>query len=95
MFTPLSHLEIEQIVEVVLKNVNDNLLAKGMSMVWDGETITQLSKLGYNTMYGARELKRIVQENIEDILANLIIDASLKSGKEVVFSGLKVVEIRD
>ncbi len=93
MFKPLNKIEIQAIVEFMLKKIKEQLTYQGIDFVWDEKTLTQLADIGYNPVYGARELKRVIQEEIEDKLANLIVDGKLASGKEVFFSGLGVANI--
>jgi ATP-dependent Clp protease ATP-binding subunit ClpA len=78
---------------MMLKSISDNLLSKGIKIEWNEKTKVELGKLGYNPIYGARELRRVIQEKIEDVLANLIIDKKIKSGNDVLFDGLTVNEI--
>lgn len=94
MFKPLNQIEIQQIADILLKKLDKSLEERGMSIAWDQKTLEMLALQGYNPVYGARELRRLVQDVIEDQLANLIITKKLVSGKEVVFSGLNVVEIK-
>lgn len=93
MFRPLSRIEIEQIVLLMLKKIDDNLMQKGIGISWNEATLVELASLGYSEMFGARELKRIVQENIENKLADLIIQGKLRSGTEAVFNGLSVQQV--
>lgn len=93
MFRPLSKIEIEQIVMLMLKKIDDNLMQKGIGISWNEATLVELANLGYSEMFGARELKRIVQENIENKLADLIIQGKLRSGTEAVFNGLTVQQV--
>ncbi len=88
MFKPLNKSEVEQICEIMLNDIDKRLNDKGMDLKWNQETLNELTKLGYNIVYGARELRRIVQDTIEDKLADLIISRELVSGKGVEFDGL-------
>jgi ATP-dependent Clp protease ATP-binding subunit ClpC len=94
MFRPLNLIEIQSIVKIVLEKIRENLSYKGMLISWNNLTLQKLAELGYNPVYGARELKRIVQENVEDKLASLIIDGRLKSGGDVVFDGLEIDRVK-
>ncbi|MFS8130712.1 MAG: AAA family ATPase, partial [Candidatus Dojkabacteria bacterium] len=94
MFKSLNKEEIKNVVDITLKALNVNMETKGISIYWDEKTLDELSELSYNPAYGARELKRIVQDNIEDILANSIIQGRLKSGNDIYFTGLEVKEIK-
>lgn len=93
MFRPLNKVEIEQIVQLMLKKIDDSLMQKGIGISWDNATLTELAELGYSEMFGARELKRIVQENIENKLADYIIQGKLRSGTEAVFNGLSIKQV--
>ena len=42
-------------------------------MYWDDKTISYLVKKGYSTKFGARNLRRLIQREIEDVLAEMII----------------------
>lgn len=90
MFKPLSKLEIQTIVSFNLQKIKDNLLTKGIEISWNEDTLIRLAELGYNPIYGARELRRVVQENIENRLADAIISGQAKSGSEIMFEGLNL-----
>jgi ATP-dependent Clp protease ATP-binding subunit ClpA len=94
MFKHLSLVEITKIVEKFLAEVNYKLSEKGMSIKWDEKTLEELARLGYSPLWGARELRRVVQEKIEDILANEIINGTINDGNEVYLSGLKIIEVK-
>ncbi len=93
MFKPLTKIEIQEIVRLTLEKINENLLTRGISISWNDKTLTDLAEMGYNPVYGARELRRVVQEQIEDKLADLIISGTLKSGSEAVLDGLNVNQV--
>jgi ATP-dependent Clp protease ATP-binding subunit ClpB len=50
-------------------------------------------QFGYNKIFGARELRRVIQDNIEDELAKYIIEGTVKSGSVVEFDGMRIVKI--
>lgn len=93
MFKPLAKIEILQIADILLNKVKEKLEEKNMSLSWDKSTLELLSVEGYNPVFGARELRRVIQERIEDKVADLIVAGQVKSGNEVRFGGLEVVQI--
>ncbi len=95
MFKSLSQNEVKKIVSLMLNQLNDKLGEQGISISWNKDTEKEISQIGYSEIYGARELRRVIQEQIEDQLADLIITGDLKSGKTAVFEGVKVVKIND
>ena len=96
MFSSLNKIEIEQIADIQMNELYDRLFKeKNIRIKWDKNTLTMLSELGYNAIYGARELRRTIQDTIENELANEIISGNLKSGQTAIFKNLKVYEILD
>ncbi|MDQ7021314.1 MAG: AAA family ATPase [Candidatus Dojkabacteria bacterium] len=94
MFKPLSKIEVSQIAHLMLKGVNKRLEEKGIVIKWDMRTLGVLAEEGYNSVYGARELRRTIQDEIEDKIAQLIISNKVTSGSEIFFSGTEVVQIQ-
>lgn len=94
MFKHLSLLEITKIVEKFLAEVNTKLSEKGIVIHWNDKTLEELAKIGYSPLWGARELRRVVQERIEDILANEIILGNVKDGDDVFLNGLSIQEVK-
>ncbi len=91
MFKSLTLIEIEKIVEIMLSEFREKLLSKGIELEWDQDTLLGLAKLGYNPVFGARELKRVIQENIEDQVAQAITEGKILTGGDVKFEGLSLV----
>lgn len=93
MFRPLSPIDIEQIANLMLLKLRKRLLTKGMDIKWNKNTLLRLTEKGYSRVYGARELRRVIQDTIEDVVATAIIENRLTSGKTVVFDGLDIINI--
>ncbi|BCX13772.1 MAG: hypothetical protein KatS3mg085_304 [Candidatus Dojkabacteria bacterium] len=93
MFRPLNFVDIEQIANLILMKLRDRLLAQGIDLKWDKNTLFKLAEKGYSRVYGARELRRVIQETIEDDIATAIIEKKLKSGNTAVLSGLDIIYI--
>jgi ATP-dependent Clp protease ATP-binding subunit ClpC len=91
MFKSLTLIEIEKIVEIMLDSFREKLLNKGISLVWDDKTLEELAKLGYNPVFGARELRRVIQESIEDQVAQAITEGRVLAGADISFRGLNLV----
>ncbi len=83
IFQPLSESEIAQIVELQLHNLQQELAEKGITLKIDQEVITHLAKIGFDPVFGARPLKRQIQNLLLDQLANLIIEEKLSENKTV------------
>ena len=63
------------IADIMLKELKDSLNARGLSLTWD-ETVRQyLVKKAYSVTYGARNLRRTIQRDLEDPISERIIDS--------------------
>lgn len=64
MFLPLTKPEIQQIVELQMKHVASMLKAQGYRLRWTPAAIERLADLGYDPEFGARPVKRAIQQNV-------------------------------
>jgi ATP-dependent Clp protease ATP-binding subunit ClpB len=91
MFDILSPEAIEGIVTIEVAKVKERLLQKEITLEVLPEALTYLSKEGYNPQYGARPLRRLIQNKILTPVASLIVrDGVMKGGSITV--GLKGTE---
>jgi len=84
VFRTLSVDEIRQIVDLMLQRVRDQLKAQGMSLEVTQEAKDHLIKLGYDPSYGARPLRRVIQNLIEDVLAEHLLLGRYETGTTIV-----------
>jgi len=74
IFQPLDQNQIADIVELQIKEVEQRLLDKGIRLQLSAAAKEQLAKQGFDPIFGARPLKRIIEHEILDEVANLIIE---------------------
>jgi len=84
VFRSLTIDEIRQIVDLLLKRVRDQLRTQEMTLVVTQEAKDHLIKLGYDSDYGARPLRRVIQNMIEDPLAEALLVGRFQAGQTVV-----------
>jgi len=94
MFKPLLRIEIERIAALLMEKEKVSLSEKGINLVFEKKLLEELAELGYNPLYGARELRRVIQDNVEDKIASMIIKKEVKSGGELVLHSLKNFEVK-
>lgn len=82
IFEMLSSEEIRQIVELMINEVNSNILHKGFYITVSKEAQSLLGEKGFDPKYGARPLRRLVQREIEDEVAQLILEKNLVDATE-------------
>ena len=83
VFNTLNQKDCSQIVELELRKIGDRLIDRGVKVAWNKDLIEYIAREGFSSKYGARNLKRKVQEIVEDKLADLIIDGELKPGSHI------------
>ena len=86
-FHPLTKEEIKKVVELQMKRVQKMLEQQGFSLHWTQETIDDLADLGYDPDFGARPVKRAIQDYVLNDLSRKILEG--KIGKEITLGKIK------
>ncbi|MCL1806081.1 MAG: ATP-dependent Clp protease ATP-binding subunit [Oscillospiraceae bacterium] len=73
-FNPLGKEEFRSIAALMLRELADNLLERGLHFTWDEDALAALSDKSFSQKYGARNLRRSIQKDIEDAIASLVIN---------------------
>jgi ATP-dependent Clp protease ATP-binding subunit ClpC len=84
VFRSLTVDEIRQIVDLMLARVRDRLKAQGMVLEVTQAAKDHIIKIGYDVAYGARPLRRVIQNMIEDVLAEQLLLGKLVQGTTIV-----------
>jgi ATP-dependent Clp protease ATP-binding subunit ClpC len=84
VFRPLTVEEIREIVDLMLARVRDQLRAQQISLEVTQDAKDHIIKLGYDVAYGARPLRRVIQNTIEDPLAEHLLLGRYQPGDTVV-----------
>lgn len=83
LFKPLTKDNLLMIAELLLQSLKKNLKEKGIDLLLTASLKEKVVELGYSPVFGAREMKRTIQENIENALAPAIISGKLVRGNTV------------
>ena len=97
IFEPLSAETIKDIVQIQLDLVRRRLLLKGIKLEISNEVFDYLAREGYNPEYGARPLKRLIQNKILNKVAEFIIARRVENGgivKVAVKDGIPTIELK-
>jgi ATP-dependent Clp protease ATP-binding subunit ClpB len=84
VFHRLTREEIEQIVEIQLRSLQKTVHDRGISLTWTPAAKRYLAGKGYDPTFGARPLKRLVQKEVSDRLAQQILAGQLLAGDAAV-----------
>ena len=83
VFKRLSEDNIKEIASLMLKSLKERLKANEIDAEFSDEAIEKIAKEGFDAVYGARPLRRAIQNKIEDMLAEKIIDGAIKNGDSI------------
>jgi ATP-dependent Clp protease ATP-binding subunit ClpA len=84
IFQPLKLEELRKICDIMIKEVNLRIKAKQISLSVDENVKVKLSRDGYNPLYGARPLRRLITKYIEDLISEDILRHPVsKKGREL------------
>ncbi len=93
IFDPLSTEEIRQIVDLMLRPVAERLMEHGVTMSLSERAKDWLGNEGFDSEFGARPLRRVVQRSVENVLSKKILSGELGRGDEILIdageSGLR------
>jgi len=84
VFHKLTKQHIEQIIEILLRDIRARLSEREINLVLSPEAKEFLVNVGYDSVYGARPLKRAIQRYIEDPLAEELLRGDIESESEVL-----------
>ena len=85
-FNQLTEENFRAIAALMLDEVRDVLAARSIALSWDESLLDYLVKEAYSVTYGARNLRRLIQKQVEDVLAQRIIDRHGEGTSEIVLS---------
>ena len=84
VFHSLTQEHMQQIVDQMLAEVASNLIEKGVDMEVTQEAKDWLTEKGFDPKFGARPLRRVIQDNVEDKLSDAVLGGSMNPGDTAV-----------
>ncbi len=83
VFRPLGVEQIRSIVDIQLAQLRRRLLERNLELTLDDSAVERLSEAGYDPVYGARPLKRAIQQQVENPLAQAILGGKFQPGDRI------------
>ena len=83
LFRRLSRQQMTAIVDIQLKRLENLLAERKMTIELDDRARTWLANAGYDPVYGARPLKRVIQRELQNPLAQQILEGRIRSGEKI------------
>jgi ATP-dependent Clp protease ATP-binding subunit ClpB len=84
IFTPLTRNQIRQIVTLQINRLKDRLKDKQLSLELTSQAVDRLMALGYDPVYGARPMKRLIQSQVETLIARALIEGKVDTGDTLI-----------
>jgi ATP-dependent Clp protease ATP-binding subunit ClpB len=84
MFRPLSKKEISNIITLNINHLNEILAAQNIKVEFSKYALDLLTEMGYDPIYGARPLKRVIQKEILNEISKIILEGSLNKERTIV-----------
>ena len=86
VFKPLKEKEIKKIVQIQLSRLQKRLDDRHIVLLFDDEAQTLLAHEGYDPDFGARPLKRLIEQEVENPLAMMLLEGKIKDKSKVKVS---------
>ncbi len=84
VFSPLRLEDVTEIARIFLGQLAERLEEKGIGFGFEEAALAELARLGFDPTMGARPLRRVVQDKIEDALAKLFLQGALKRRDKII-----------
>jgi ATP-dependent Clp protease ATP-binding subunit ClpC len=86
VFNSLNEESIKKIVDIELKKLMGRLSELKLIFKYDDKLVSHISKIGYDELYGARPIKRAIQDQIEDLVSEEVLNGNVIEGKQYSLS---------
>ncbi len=84
VFRPLSREDVSQIADIMVRQVAARLDPRGIRFRAEPAALAALAERGYDPKFGARPLRRVVQEEVENAIANALLEGKVKRRDTIV-----------
>jgi ATP-dependent Clp protease ATP-binding subunit ClpC len=84
VFNSLSKDDIKKITDIELKKLMNRLTEMKYKITYDETLVDYIAKIGYDELYGARPMKRAIQDKVEDLLSEEVLTDKIVEGKSYV-----------
>jgi ATP-dependent Clp protease ATP-binding subunit ClpB len=83
LFSRLNRADMTDIVEIQLNRLRKLLADRKIGLKFDGKALQWLANRGYDPVYGARPLKRVIQRSLQNPLATQLLEGKISDGETV------------
>lgn len=83
LYRPLSIDEVVKVVELMLRSLDKRLANRDVNLEITDEAAKKIAEAGYDPVFGARPLRRFIQDHVESVLAKKLLEGSVKRGDTI------------
>ncbi|MEK7655818.1 MAG: ATP-dependent Clp protease ATP-binding subunit [Patescibacteria group bacterium] len=93
VFTPLTKDHVSQIAWLQINSIAKQLEAKSIVFVAEDAAVERLAEQGFDPIFGARPLRRVIQDTVENALADLLLKKEVNRGDRVILKADGKLEV--
>ena len=86
VFQPLSKEQIDEITQMLLQRLKKTMKKKEIVIEFSDELVDKVRTKGFSEEWGARELRRVIRDEVEEKIAKKILQGKLKPGKRYLLT---------
>lgn len=83
LFRPLNLQEISQVVVLMLENLSQQLQKQDVTLKLTPEAAAKIAQAGFDPIFGARPLRRYIQDHVESVLSKKLLSGEIKRGDTI------------
>ena len=83
VFKPLQPSETVQIVKLMFNEIAQSISQKNITLTITDGLVQKIAETGYDPIYGARPLRHLIQDKVENMLAKRMLSGEIKAGASV------------
>lgn len=91
VYTPLTHDHVRAVAALMLKDLSKRIEGGGYQFSWTDAALNLLAEAGYSEAFGAREMRRVIQEKVESKLAKDILAGKYQKGGTIALDAKDIV----
>ena len=93
VFRPLSTGEVKQITVLMLNILAKNIAEKGIEFIFTDQAVAEIAELGFDPAFGARPLRRVIQDKIENQIAKLILTRQVERRDKIILDKINNIKV--
>ena len=84
IFQPLKREELRKICDIMVRDVGERIKSKQIQLIVDEKVKVKLSREGYNPLFGARPLRRLITKYVEDLISENLLNNPLTKKSRII-----------